>query len=103
MNKATDDHELKAVFEDEDMLDLLLETGFRVLAQMITIRDKETVINTIVDYHCLIKVNEANATVRNMNYCQCVHVHTSQDYLTSRHSISRLRQRRTNSWRDLRF
>ena len=50
------DEELKVVFEDEDMCGLLLETGFRKPVQKITSADKCTIVSSLKDYHCLIKV-----------------------------------------------
>ena len=52
---TTSDEELKVVFED-DMCGLLLETGFRKAVQKITSADKCTIVSSLKDYHCLIKV-----------------------------------------------
>lgn len=54
--KTINDDGLKIIFEDDDMLNLLLETGFRVPVSKITLEDKDAVTNALRDYHSIIKV-----------------------------------------------
>ena len=54
--KTIDDDGLKVIFEDDDMLNLLLETGFCVPVSKITCDDKDAIINALKDYHSIIKV-----------------------------------------------
>ena len=54
---ATNDEELKAVFEDDDVLNLLLETGFCVPVNKIRLEDREAIVKTLRIYHSIIKVS----------------------------------------------
>ena len=44
------------LFEDDDNVSLLLEMGFRKPVQRITVGDKDTIVSSLRDYFCLIKV-----------------------------------------------
>ena len=54
VTQTTDDSSLTTIFEDSDMLGLLTETGFRLPLENI---NKDAIINSLRDYHCIIKVN----------------------------------------------
>ena len=54
--QVTSDEEIRAVFSDEDAMDLLLGTGFRNPINSLLAQDKEVVISTLKDYYCITKV-----------------------------------------------
>lgn len=56
--QASNDEELKAVFTDEDMLGILLETGFRIPVTSLSIQDKEAVVSTLKDYYLITRVRK---------------------------------------------
>ena len=57
INNAEDDDELKVIFSIDEARDLLLLTGFRRPIPLLCLDDKFTIISTLVDYHCILKVS----------------------------------------------
>ena len=57
INNAEDDDELKVIFSIDEARDLLLLTGFRRPIPLLCLDDKSTIISTLVDYHCILKVS----------------------------------------------
>ena len=56
--QASNDEELKAVFSDEDMLGILLETGFCIPVTSLSIQDREAVVSTLKDYYLITRVRK---------------------------------------------
>lgn len=56
MDEAEDDDQLRHVFDMDETLSLLLETGFRKAVSLLTLSDKGLLRSTLLDYHCMVKV-----------------------------------------------
>ena len=54
--QTSSDDELKAVFNNEDMLDILLETGFRIPMTSQSIQNREDVVSTLKDHYSVTRV-----------------------------------------------
>ena len=68
------------VFDDADMLGSLLETGFRIPLHNIGIKDKDSIVNSLKDYHCIIKVSKSDCVLYNRPRPNCRSWLFSQGY-----------------------
>ena len=68
------------VFDDADMLGSLLETGFRIPLRNIGIKDKDSIVNSLKDYHCIIKVSKSDCVLYNRPRPNCRSWLFSQGY-----------------------
>ena len=59
MRKSEADHAIRNVFQNADFENLLLETGFTMPLSQLKIDDKDNIISSIKDYHCVIKPKAA--------------------------------------------
>ena len=57
VTQVKDDADLKMMFDDADMLGILVETGFRIPLHSIRIKNKCSIVSSLKDYHCIIKVS----------------------------------------------
>ena len=80
ITQARDDAGLKMVFDDADMLGSLLETGFRIPLHNIGIKDKNSIVNSLKDYHCIIKVSKSDCVLYNRPRPNCRSWLFSQGY-----------------------
>ena len=53
------DHAVRSVFQNTDFENLLLETGSTMPLSQLKINDKDNIISSIKDYHCVIKPKAA--------------------------------------------
>ena len=56
--QTSSDNELKAVFNDEDMQGILLETGFRIPVTSLSIQNREEIVSILKDYYSITRVRK---------------------------------------------
>ena len=56
--RVENEAELRALFDgsDADMESLLLETGFFKPLSLLSMSDKDGILSSVTDYHCILKV-----------------------------------------------
>lgn len=59
MKGVQNDEELQTIFLVPDVESLLLETGFSKPLSLLCMEDQNSIVSSITDYHCLIKVKAA--------------------------------------------
>ena len=59
MTNAQNDVDLQGLFVIADLEALLLETGYSKPLSLVCMEDKNSIVSSVTDYHCLIKVKAA--------------------------------------------